>query len=124
MVSMTDFFTREKANTGIKLPLTLPDGTETEHYLVIRGVDSDFYQEAVNETRRLVLLDAKNKNSEYTNKEAELTILASLVADWSFDEECTPENIKKFLREAPQIAPKIDSVAGDRSLFFGKKQSN
>ena len=124
MASMSDFFTREKANNGIKLPLTLPDGTETEHYLVIRGVDSDHYQEAVNETRRLLILDAKNENSPYTNKEAELTILASLIADWSFDEECTPENIRKFLQEAPHLVQKIDEAAGDRTLFFGKKQSS
>lgn len=34
---MESFFTRENANEGIELPLLLPDGTKTEHWLRIRG---------------------------------------------------------------------------------------
>lgn len=37
---MESFFTRENANEGIELPLLLPDGTKTEHWLRIRGVDA------------------------------------------------------------------------------------
>ena len=32
-ITMEDFFTREKSNEGIIVPLGLPDGTPTEHGL-------------------------------------------------------------------------------------------
>ena len=124
MASMSDFFTREKANEGKKVFLTLPDGTETEEYLIIRGVDSDYYVAAFQEVKRRLSLNTDKDNPEYTPKDAEIDILASLVAGWSFKEDYTTENIAKFLREAPQIALKIDDIAGNRSLFFGKKQSS
>ncbi|MGI0119686.1 phage tail assembly chaperone [Zooshikella sp. RANM57] len=124
MASMQSFFTRQKANEGIKLPLSLPDGTPTDEYLMIRGIDSDHYQTAINEAKRAIFAKSSKDTSDYDPAEAELDVLVSLVAGWSFEEELTPENIKNFLKEAPQIAKQIDKLAGDRALFFGKKQSS
>lgn len=127
MAGMDDFFTRQKANEGIKLPLSLPDGTETEHFLVVRGVDSDVFREAETEAKRSAMQvaamedEAERKGAMADGK---LTLVASLVMDWSFDQECTVDNIKAFLHEAPQIADQIDQVAARRTLFFGKGLSN
>jgi len=50
----------------------------------------------------------------------QLDVLCSTISAWSFDQECTPENIRKFLTEAPQIVGMIDKVAGSDARFFGK----
>ena len=47
MVGMDAFFTRDKANEGIKVPLRTPEGKETDHYLVIRSQWSDDFQKAL-----------------------------------------------------------------------------
>ena len=52
---MESFFTRENANEGIELPLLLPDGTKTEHWLRIRGVDADGFRKAEARSKRKML---------------------------------------------------------------------
>lgn len=120
-MSIEQFFTREKANAGIKIPLILPDGKQTEHWLVMRGVDSDAFREAKLEEMRAAAEIAAIANDEERNqaaKEAAIKIVASLVADWSMPEPCTPENVQRLLTNAPQIRDMIDKVASNRALFF------
>lgn len=118
---MESFFTRQKANEGIELPLYLPDGTKSEHILRIRGVDSDAFKEAEAKGRRRLLEAAAEKSeakllaANVANREG---MLCSLIIGWSFDQPCTEENKLQLLREAPQIADAIDTCASRRSLFF------
>lgn len=124
MTQMSDFYTRDKANEGIKLPLSKPDGTKTDHYVHILGRDSDAFREADAEAKRNALKIAQIDDETELKKsaeEAKLSLIAKLVIGWSFEEELTFENIKTFLKEAPQIADKIDQVAGMRALFFKEK---
>lgn len=127
--TMDKFFTRKAHNEGIKLPLILPSGEETEHWLRIRGIDSDVFKAANAEVKRKMLMkaqdvlekggpDAKAAFSDTEREEGRLEVLASLVITWSFEAPCEKENIMNFLREAPQIASKIDELAGNRRLFF------
>jgi hypothetical protein len=44
ILDMGAFYTRQKANEGIQLPLFLPDGTKTDHWIRIRGIDSDAFR--------------------------------------------------------------------------------
>lgn len=124
---MEAFFTRQRANEGIKLPLSTPDGKPTTHYIKIRGVDSDAFKTAEAAAKRtafeLVTGEDQTKLEEQilTGK---LTLLAALVIEWSFDIPCTPETIIAFLREAPQIANEIDTLASRRRLFFAKGLTN
>lgn len=128
MAGMGDFYTRERANEGIKLPLALPDGTETEHYLVIRGIDSDAFRTAEAEAKRkaMQLAALEDDTTRAVAMENERNVLvASLVSGWSFESECTLESVREFLREAPQISDQIDQIATKRSLFFnGKSKSS
>lgn len=127
MPSMNDFHTREAANNGIEVPLFLPDGTKSEHFLVVRGIDSDEFRQADAETKRNAVLLSGIEGEAERNEfiaDSKRTLIASLIADWSFEEECTPQNIKSFLKNAPQIADQVDTVAAKRSLFFGKRLSN
>lgn len=123
---MKDFYTRESANEGVKLPLFTPEGKETEHYLVIRGVDSDAFRLAESEAKRSSIKiigvedEGERNNLVYEGK---IEMLSSLICGWSFEEKVSKENIKTLLREAPQIADRIDRFACDRTLFFGLKSA-
>lgn len=120
---MEEFFTRQQANDGIELPLSRPDGTPTDHRIRIRSVDSDAFRAAEAESGRRLLeisleKDKAKANSEFL--EEKLKLRAALVVSWTFDKPCTPESVREFLREAPQIADQIDRIANQRSRFFRK----
>lgn len=124
---MDAFFTREKANSGVQVPLYLPDGTKSEHYLTIRGVDSDVFRQAEADARRAAMDLAQITDTLEKTKaiqEAKLRLIASLVISWTFEEECAEEAVVNFLREAPQIADAVDQIASKRSLFFGQGLSS
>lgn len=120
-MSMKQFFTREKANEGKKLMLDNPDGTPSEHFIVIRSVDSDAHQEAAINRDRQYLKAASAESDEEKNqiiKSLRLDVLASLIVDWSLPEKCTPKNARLLLKEAPQIATEIDRHSSNRSFFY------
>lgn len=126
-MSMKEFYTRSKANEGTKVPLSLPDGSPTEHWLVIRGVDSDLFRRAEARSKRKAIEIAQiedDKKREEAIDEEKLGLIAVLIADWSFEEECTRENVLEFLKEAPQIADVVDRVAVSRASFFGQRSSS
>ncbi|URA07143.1 putative tail assembly chaperone [Xanthomonas phage Mallos] len=121
------FHTRQFANEGIELPLYTPDGKRSEHWMRIRGVDSDEFRLAEAESKRDVMRIAQMENVRDRTTEVELsklTLIAALVISWSFPQECTRENVVAFLKEAPQIADAIDTAASKRSLFFAARLSS
>jgi hypothetical protein len=128
VATMEAFFTRQKANEGIELPLYLPSGEKTPHLIRIRGIDSDAFKGAEAESRRrlveLAATDLTKASTAAVAAEERVVILAALVISWTFDHECTQDNIKRLLREAPQIADQIDRLASKRSLFFRNGLSN
>lgn len=121
---MKEFFTRKVANEGVKLPLYYPDGTVSDHWIMARGVDSDHFRQAEAMAKRQAIelsqIDDERERLAAMN-ELELDCIASLVAGWSFEEECTQGNVVNFLREAPQISDMINRFAAKRSEFFKKK---
>lgn len=124
--SLSDFFTRNNANEGIELPLYLPTGEKTEHWLRIVGVDSDLFrhQELV-ETRGVIKLRGKPQEEvDKAASESKLRLLAAIIVGWSFPEECSEENKINLLREAPQIAEAVNRHSADRTLFFANASKN
>lgn len=121
---MKEFYTREKANEGIELPLFLPDGTLSEHWLIVRGVDSDKFRQAESTAKRKAIEFAQIEGMQERAdavRTAELECIAALIADWSFPQECTADNVVTFLREAPQIADEVNRFAARRIAYFRKK---
>lgn len=120
---MEEFLTRSRANEGVKIQLHTASGELTAHWLLIRGIDSDaFRKEQTRQARQIadiVQLPETEREAAYSTGKFEM--LASLVAGWSFEKECTPEAIKEFLREAPQIADEVDRIASRRTFFFKKR---
>lgn len=128
---MEAFFTRQRANEGIELPLDLPDGTPTAHRIRIRGIDSDAFRTAHADSKRRMMEILMNQGDKATPDAAaleteRLQLLATLVVSWTFKDSagnpvpCTPQSVLSLLREAPQLAEQIDRIASKRSLFFVK----
>ena len=115
-VGMEAFDTLSKQNGGVKMPLFLPDGTETDQFLVLRGADSKAFRCAqARSNRGLLTIATRLKDKKIDEEEASLeriensrTLVASLVLDWSFEKDCDEENVVEFLRKAPQVKESID----------------
>jgi hypothetical protein len=131
VTGMEAFYTRENANIGIQLPLVDPvTGKDTEHWLRIRGRDSDvFRQEEIASLQRVRELFEKD-GSKASGKLEEIQatevrrLNASLVIAWSFDKPCTLETVIEFFKEAPQIADSVSRMAVKRALFTKSVSSN
>lgn len=116
-----DFYTLPKASEGIEFPLEV-DGEPSGHWLRIRGADSEQFRKARFDGAR-ALRDLPPETNDWDRglvmDDVVLDSLAALVAGWSFNEPCTPEAVREFLKNAPQIAESVDRVANDRARFFG-----
>ncbi|OYW93773.1 MAG: hypothetical protein B7Z23_04465 [Pseudomonadales bacterium 32-61-5] len=122
----SDFFTRAKANEGERMPLSLPDGTPTDEWLLIRGVDSDQFRVALDDFRRelLAIASLKDEAEKADRTEvARLALNAALIIGWSFDAEFSEAALLEFLRESPYITAEVDRFASDRRRFFGKRST-
>lgn len=130
MTGIDAFKTRSRANEGIRISLSQPDGTPTEHWLQIRSIWSDDYQaaraelirQAVEDGKRLA--EAKPEEAALMRQDAErrrrAALCASLVCGWSFDLEFSEQAAADFLMEAPQIVRYVEKIAEDDRRFFGK----
>ena len=119
------FHTRDRANEGKRLTLYTPDGKPTEHWLQVRHVWSDAFQDANDAEVALVqeaVLAAEGDKAKIAvvKREAQLRLWAALVSAWSFPEECTAESVAAFLRAAPQIGKVLDKFAADSRAFFAQ----
>lgn len=123
MALPSDFFTRQRANEGEKLAIIHPNGTESEHYLIVRSVDSDHYRkardEAMREALKISTMPSGDDRDEAMQK-VTIDTLASLIVGWSFEVECNEESIREFLIESPGNADRVDKFAADRARFFTK----
>lgn len=119
-LGMEAFFTADRANEGIRLPLLLPTGERSDHWLEIYGIDSDVFRLTDAELRREGARIADLPKEQHTKALDDLTmrLRASLIKAWSFPEECTDENKLMFLRKAPHLGLAIDKLASNRALFF------
>lgn len=125
-MSMEKFFTRQTSNEGIKVPLYYPGTNEPSgEWIRVRGMESDVFRKAEHEAKRKAVAIASLPEEERDAAHLELkrALVASLVIDWSFEQECTLENVINFFREAPQIEDAINTIASKRHLFFVKESS-
>ncbi len=126
-VGMGSFSIKVQSEEGIKVPLLLPDGEETEHFLMVRGADSAAFRKAQARAHRGALELVKLSKAKKPIDEGDLAmrqakvqrdLLSHLIAGWSFEAECTPETVSDFFHEAPQIEEMVNEIAGDRGRFF------
>lgn len=117
-MNIEDFYTKPSHETGVKLPLKTPEGKQTEHFLVVKGIYSDSFREARNALARFELTAGKDEKERET---LNLKCLCALICDWSFDKDCSEESKLELLRNAPQIADKINLFSAQNKNFTEKK---
>jgi len=129
-----DFYTRARANEGVRLTLLDGNGKATEAWVIVRGLDSDAYRAAHDATNRAMvrLAAAVRENgasaelpadAKADREAAALAERVALVASWNLEGECTPEAVAELLREAPYISDQIYFAAHDRDRFFGESSA-
>ena len=101
---------------------------DTGETLTIRSRYSKEYREAEARAQRqvstMVMARKGEPLDEETIKQIEDIQFAALIADWSFDEELTVENITEFLTDNPQIRDDVNVKAAQDSLFLSKPEQN
>lgn len=120
MSAMDAFKIRGRANEGRQLPLPALDGSDSGHWLRVRSQWSDAFRaardEALQQAAQWTLLSDDERRAAM--EESVLAVRSTLVADWSFEEPCTPDNVRGFLKDAPQIAELVDKAGADDAAFF------
>lgn len=119
---LSDFFTLATIEKGRKLPLTLPDGTKTDHYLLVIGSDAPAAR------RKLLELGREGRDRD----ESKLTMdeiydissagtikyRSALVIGWSFDAPFSADAVAELLTQNPGLAQEVEALASDRGRFF------
>jgi hypothetical protein len=126
-LGMDAFFTRDRANEGLQLPLYLPNGEKSGHWVRVLGIDSDVFRLADTETRRDAFRIAQIEDKRERSLEiaaSKRRLIATLVVAWSFPQPCTQRNVEEFFGKAPQIMDAIDQAASRRALFFAARSSS
>tara|TARA_R110000744_G_scaffold143559_1_gene255491 strand:- start:1229 stop:1669 length:441 start_codon:yes stop_codon:yes gene_type:complete len=122
-------FTRDLANDGVKVELSFPDGKDSGFWILVAGIDSDVYRKGKTKLMRFAI-SLSGKNDEESEDLYQLEIIkrtAACIIDWNLIDDDGSEwpindsNRFKLLRQAPQIADKIDDVITSRSLYVKKK---
>lgn len=123
MSNMNRYKIRKQAQTPQRVNLFDPaTNAETKDWLEIRSSLSDEFTAARDETMQAVqeINEPSKEKRRQMVADLQLGLKVALVAGWSFDEPFTEENVREWLREAPQVQQMIMSVADDSARFFGK----
>lgn len=113
------FYTRSRANAGKKLVLEQADGSPSDEWMLVVGVDSDAYISALEELN-------EELSSDKVTKEVMVKLYSRLVKDWSFAAgsdpvPCTAENVIEFMNECPNVVGEISQHIRDRKGFFSNE---
>ena len=123
-MGMAKYFTRTKANEGKKVFLKDPStGERTEDWVIIRHYWSDTVKAAIHEYNQLgAAKESIQDEAQKTEFEHEriLKMQTAFIAGWSFEDELTPENVRTFLYECPQVEELVTELGFDNQSFFGQ----
>jgi hypothetical protein len=115
MSSVKDYYLDEqKLVEGVRLPLRDKANRLTEDWLQVRYAYSDSYHAAVTAAMRADYVTGE----PVPETETERRFRHLLVTAWSFDEECTPEEVKAFFGRNPRVAAAVVDTSMRTSLFF------
>lgn len=118
MASLADFNTRDRAEEGTRVDLMLPSGEPSGEWVQVRSY-------MATEAQR-VRFDVERRRAEKgaalsydDGQQLEAESRAALVKAWSFDDECTPANVKAWLYASQTVSNQIMVVATQDERFFG-----
>lgn len=108
--------TRAKINTRQRIYLADPDtGESTGDWIDVRYSLADDYAEA----REQVVREIAIQGEDGPAVERSARIIAPLIAGWSFDVECSADNVYQFLC----LAPHLHNAIIERATTEGKLYS-
>jgi hypothetical protein len=126
-MQISKLFTRKRHNEGIWIDVTDEAGAVVGKMRIL-GVDSDAFRSAHDAANReMVRLAAAVRAkadapllaaTKLEKDEAKLAERAALVAEWSFEDSCTPTNVTALFREAPYLGDYVYFTACDRDRFL------
>lgn len=130
--SFRDFNMRKQleSNPTTLYPFVYPGQGDTGHWLKIRSQHSPEFRDADLKAQRQIsaMYLASGNNPENVDheiiKDITLRAFTKLVAEWSFDEELTEDNIVEFLTDNPIAYDEINTLAAQDSLFFLRPANN
>lgn len=115
---------RDFQDTTYEMAVKYPGVGDTGETITIRSRYSKEFRDAqAKANRQIAQMTVALKGAELdaeSIKSIEDNQFASLIAGWSFDEECTTENIIEFLTDNPQIYDEINTTAAQDTLFLKK----
>jgi len=128
MSSIKGFYTKPHHNNAIRIDIVAPDGSGNTQWIEILGVESDVFRHAKRDSELALYASLSgvtdsDKRLEIINQaklEGQPRLLARLVTAWSFDEECTFDNVVDLLSNAPFIADAIDIKSSNIQAFIKK----
>ncbi|MGV8864107.1 MAG: hypothetical protein ACOH2T_23425 [Pseudomonas sp.] len=117
-----DFYVKQKAEEGRRVDLSNPDGTPSGHWMVVRSVLSSQYEEAFKQISRAALDDvmriasagdraAVTLMTKTLGRSRKARLVASLIADWSLDCDCSEQEKTRLLVSAPRLRRQIERVS-------------
>ena len=117
-MKISEIYTKANADKGATIQVPFGKG-KRKPTLKIYGQDGDFFEarwreNAIELSRILTLPLCEQAEAK---KEADFSLVASFIIEWSFVEECTAENKLKLLKESPGIFELVNEAVFDRSLF-------
>lgn len=112
--SVRSIFTRSKANEGI--PVQLKDFPG--QWVRVRGSDSDAVQAAIMEFYRNLPEGSKARPAD------DLGVVASMVAEWSFVDDPTPELLREALSEVPSMKIAVVNASFERANFLPQRSGD
>lgn len=110
MASIKDLYTKESCEK----PERLHVGDE---WVDVLGYDAEVVQRAEIDANRGVATGIMTK------EEALGHIMAAIIVDWSFEEECNADNVKELCVNSPSFRKAIDRKAGERANFTAALKS-
>ena len=126
-MKLSQLYTRQAANEGRRLEIPLPDGRPSGEWLHVLHSDSDAFRakhaDVMARAAQLPPDTAQDERKRLLDA-AMLELLASMVSDWSLEDEFSETAVIDLLRNAPYIHDWLDRKTSDASLFFGKTSTN
>lgn len=117
MAKLSDFNTVDRAEEGVKIDLTLPNGDPSGEWVRVRSYLSPVAQRARYEAER----KRAEKGDTLTfddGQSLEAQSRAALVKEWSFDDECSVENVSAWLLKSQMVSQAIIIAATQDQRFF------
>tara|TARA_B110000967_G_C18696024_1_gene465416 strand:- start:60 stop:410 length:351 start_codon:yes stop_codon:yes gene_type:complete len=114
-MDIKELYTADAHEEGAEIRILSPLDEQTDFYIIVKGIDSKSYREAVRAYHRKLI-----------NKEdgGEIELLVAITKSWRGLEDkgktvkFTPKNAQDLYVKAPNIASQVDTFVAERRNFI------